>query len=152
MKEKFYKGMKIKNIQPFDPENSSGILHGQMVVLKNSVLKDSKEESLKEWKPTLLQDVLKYHYLKFGKQDFMIQLDKLEEEVKELLDAIQRVKSNKEICDQNTFDTLMDYVQDEYGDVIMAGCELLDLQKTMEHTFDKLALRIYPDGYRHIED
>ena len=151
MTEKYYQGKKVLNVQPFDAENSYCLLDGTPTILDSKWLFDTKELSLKHWKPVLLQDIIKYHSLKFGNQDFMLQLDKLEEEVIELLGAIQRVKENKEIGDDDVFDTLMGYVQDEYGDVIMAGSQLLNIQKAMEHTFEKLALRSYPDGFKHIE-
>jgi NTP pyrophosphatase (non-canonical NTP hydrolase) len=152
MSEKFYKGLKIKDIQSLDTDNCVGYCKGEICFFENKKLSNTKEESLKLWKPVLLQEVINYHQIKFGKQDFMLQLDKLEEEVIELLGAIQRVKENKNVGDKDVLDTLMDYVQDEYGDVIMAGSELLNLPKAMEHTFDKLALRIYPDNFKHIEE
>ena len=151
MTEKYYQGKKVFKVQQFDADNSYCLLDGTPTVLDNKMLFDTKEMSLRNWKPVLIQDIIKYHSLKFGSQGFMLRLDKLEEEVVELLGAIQRVKENKEIGDEDVFDTLMGYVQDEYGDVIMAGSQLLNVQKAMEHTFEKLALRVYPDGFKHVE-
>ena len=152
MNQKYYQGQKVVNVRPYDSESRYCLLNGTPTVLNNSWLAETKEGSLKRWKPVLLQDIINYHFLKFGNQDFELQLEKLEEETKELLVAIQRVKENKNIGDKDVFDTLMEYVKDEYGDVIMAGSQLINLPKAMENTYEKLALRVYPDGYKHVNN
>lgn len=101
---------------------------------------DTLEESLKKWKPTLIQDINKYHIAKFGNQPELTQVKKLYEEVVELFKELEHYFDNPDNIDK---------IKDEYGDVIQAGSGLFNVNQVIYDNFQKLAERKYPDGFKH---
>lgn len=149
----WYKGREYKKVTEKENDYVVEDDNGIFGVLKKEDLYNTKEESLANWKPYSFQDVLLFHYLKFGKQDKSVALSKVAEEIQELETAIYTLQ---DYIKDNPFDEEDEMVQlllsrccDEYADVIQAGCRLFNLNEAMEENFKKVGKRIYSDGFKH---
>lgn len=116
---------------------------GEIRYMPVSSFSDTKEQSLKKWKPFKLQDINSFHNIKFSKQDELTQIKKLYEETVELFHELEHYFENKDNLDR---------IKDEFGDIIQAGAGLFMLSDVMNDNFKKLAERVYPDNFKHKEE
>ena len=144
---KYYKGNEheiTNTIELFD-----GLYHeyidveGDVRYMPVSFFSNTKEESLKKWKPYGLRDVNLFHNSKFGYQDELTQIKKLYEETVELLKELEHYFDHQDNIDR---------IKGEFGDVIQSGAGLFKLLDVMNDNFKKLADRVYPDNFKHKEE
>lgn len=144
---KFYKGNEHEITNTVELFN--GFYHeyidtdGEVRYMPVEYFSDTKEESLEKWKPYGLDDINKYHKVKFGKQDELTQVKKLYEEVVELFHELEHYFENPDNIDK---------IKDEFGDVIQSGAGLFSIRSVAIENFKKLAKRIYPDNFKHKEE
>lgn len=149
----WYKGKEYEKIMKTDMGCVIKDKFGNCFALDEKSIYNTKEDSLANWEPHSFQDVLTFHYLKFGKQDKSVALSKVTEEIQELEDAIATlqdyIKTNGFNSEDEMVQLLLSRCSDEYADVIQAGCCLFQLDEAMEENFKKVGKRIYSDGYKH---
>ena len=145
--KKYFKGEEYEIVNDFD--NLYGYISndGNVFYLNKKVFYNTKEESLANWKAFTLCEVNKFHDIKFGKQDKELCIKKLYEETVELFHELEAYFEAPEELKQ----TILNNIQDEYGDVIQSGLGLFDLKETVEKNFKKIGPRIYPDNFKHKE-
>lgn len=141
---KFYKGREYEITNVFDKYDETYFEYicddGDIQYMPDYFFSDTKEESLARWEPYKLSDINRYHKAKFGSQDKLIQIKKLNEEVTELFHELEHYLETPDNLDK---------IKDELGDVIQASAGLFLLSDVMNDNFKKLASRVYPDGFKH---
>ena len=149
----WYQGREFKKLKEHDNRIVVEGKDGDFLVLDKSSVYNTKKESLANWIPYSLQDVQLFHYLKFGKQDEMLAIRKVLEEIHELEDAIavfsDYVSKNGLDKEDSMISFLLNRCADEYSDIIQAGSCLFGLVTAMRCNFNKVGKRDYSDGYSH---
>lgn len=141
---KFYKGREYEITSVVDKYDETYYEYicddGDVQYMPEYYFSDTKEESLAKWTPYRLSDINRYHKAKFGSQDKLTQIKKLNEEVTELFQELQHYFETPDNLDK---------IKDELGDVIQASAGLFLLEDVITENFKKLAHRVYPDGFKH---
>lgn len=145
--KKYFKGKEYEIVSETEDYYEYITEDGGTLYMNKNIFSDTIKESLANWKIYSVFEANEFHNIKFGNQDKELCLKKLYEETVELFHELEAYFEAPE----DIKSTILDNIQDEYGDVIQSGLGLFSLKETLEKNFKKIGPRVYPDNFKHKE-